>query len=86
MLWFHYWLFHIVLFFNIFFLLKFGKTALHFAALNGFEQIVKILIEHGSNVHLQNIVFIFFFFYFHFYFFVFLIFVVLWFIIGCFVL
>ena len=30
------------------------------AAWKGFEQIVKILVEHGSNVHLQNTVFIFF--------------------------
>ena len=54
------WLYCVILillcccFFNNFFLLKFGKTALHFAALNGFEQIVKILVEHGSNVHLQD--------------------------------
>ena len=39
-------------------------TALHIAAEEGFEQIVKFLIEHGSNVHLQDQVFIFFFFFF----------------------
>ena len=36
-------------------------TALHIAAWKGSEQIVKILIEHGSNVNLQNKVFIFIF-------------------------
>ena len=37
-------------------------TALHYAAsFDGFEQVVKILIEHGSNVKLQNSVLIFFF-------------------------
>ena len=56
-----------------FFLLKDGVTALHIAAWNGFEQIVKILIEHGSNVGLQTKVLIFFSFGFHFHFFVFLI-------------
>ena len=34
------------------------------AAGNGFEQIVKILIEYGSNVHLQDKVFNFLFFFF----------------------
>ena len=48
-------------FLNNFFLLKNGMTALHLAAAKGFEQIVKILLEKGSNVHLQNRVFIFFF-------------------------
>ena len=43
---------------NFFLLLKNGKTALHFAASRGFEQIVEILIEHGSNVNLQDKVFI----------------------------
>ena len=52
-------------------MLKFGLTALHSAALSGFEQIVKILVEHGSNIHIQNEVFVFFFFDFDFYFFVF---------------
>ena len=33
-----------------FFLLKDGQTALHYAAFYGFEQIVKILVEHGANV------------------------------------
>ena len=55
-------------FFNNFFLLKDGWTALHIAAGNGFEQIVKILIEHGSNVNLQTKVFIFLFFSFFFFF------------------
>ena len=43
-----------VLFFNNFFLLKDGWSALHIAAWNGFEEIVKILVEHGSNVDLQT--------------------------------
>ena len=38
-------------------------TALHKGAHKGFEQIVKILLEHGSNVNLQDQVFIFFFFF-----------------------
>ena len=46
-----------------FFLLKDGWTALQGAVEKGFEQIVKILVEHGSNVHLQTKVFIFFFFF-----------------------
>ena len=50
-----------ILFSTTFFLLKYGKTALHYAAEKGFEQIIKILIEHRSNIHLQNKVFIFFF-------------------------
>ena len=50
-----------ILFLTTFFLLKGGKTALHAAAYRGSEQIVKILLEHGSNVHLQDTVFIFFF-------------------------
>ena len=45
-----------------FFSLKYEDTALHIAAYNGFEQIVKILVEHGSNVHLQDKVFSFSFF------------------------
>ena len=49
-------------FFNNFFLLKYGWTALYTAAVKGFEQIVKFLVEHGSNVDLQTKVFIFFFF------------------------
>ena len=36
-------------------------TALHFAAFKGFEEIVKILVEHGANVNLQTTVLIFFF-------------------------
>ena len=36
-------------------------TALHSAAWNGFEEIVKILIEHGSDVNIQDKVLIFFF-------------------------
>ena len=49
-------------FFNNFFLLKDGETALYLAADKGFEQIVKILVEHGSNLDLQINVFDFFFF------------------------
>ena len=55
-----------ILFLTTFFLLKNGMTALHLAAFNGFEQIVKILIEHGANVHLQDQL-VFFFFDFHFF-------------------
>ena len=50
-----------VLFLNNFFLLKYGWTALHCAAEKGFGQIVKILVEHGSNLDLQTKVLIFFF-------------------------
>ena len=50
-------------FFNNFFLLKTGMTALHFAASRGFEEVVKILIEHGSNINIQSKVFIFIFFF-----------------------
>ena len=61
-----------VLFLTTFFLLKNGITALHKAAYGGFKQqekeegdrpnIVKMLVEHGSNVDLQDpIVLIFFF-------------------------
>ena len=42
-----------------FFLLKDGRAALHIAARNGFEKVVKILVEHGSNVLLQDTVLIF---------------------------
>ena len=42
--------------FNKFFLLKNGCTVLHCAAWKGFEQIVKLLIEHGSIVNLQDAV------------------------------
>ena len=72
--WVHYWLFHVdsewlgcvifILFFfflTTFFLLKYGMTALHRAAGLGFEQIVKILVEHGSNLDLQTSVLIFIF-------------------------
>ena len=54
-----------ILFLTTFFLLKYGGTALHLAAEEGFEQIVKILIEHRSNINIQNKVFIFFFFFFN---------------------
>ena len=37
-------------------------TALHYAVRQRFEQIVKILVEHGSNMDLQDRVLIFFFF------------------------
>ena len=50
-----------ILFLNNFFLLKDGDTALHCAAWKGFEQIVKLLVEHGANLDLQSQVFIFFF-------------------------
>ena len=50
-----------VLFFNIIFFVKGGRTPLHVAAAKGFEQIVKIFIEHHANVNLQNKVFSFFF-------------------------
>ena len=49
-------------FLTTFFLLKNGWTALHYAADRGFEQIVKILVEHRSNINIQTKVFIFFFF------------------------
>ena len=56
-------------FFHNFFFVKNGKTALHYAfAERGFEQIVKILVEHGSNVQFQDQVLIFLFFDFSFYF------------------
>ena len=86
LLWVHCWLFHVVdcewlccvifilflfFFLTTFFLLKRGMTALHFAAFRGFKEIVKILIEHGSNVDFQRNVLIFFFFDFDFYFFCF---------------
>ena len=62
-----------VLFFKNSFLkkkfLKFGWTPLHFAAAKGFEQIVKIFIEHHANVNIQNQVFSFFFFFLIFFFF-----------------
>ena len=64
--------FDFILFLTTFFLLKGGLTTLHCAAREGFEQIVKILIEHGSNVDLQDTVFIFFFY------------LLLWFIVGLF--
>ena len=56
-----YFVFVLIFLKQLSFLLKYGTTALHYAAFNGFEQIVKILIEHGSNVNLQTDVFIFFF-------------------------
>ena len=36
------------------FFVKSGWIALHYAAEKGSEEIVKILIEHGSNVNLQD--------------------------------
>ena len=36
---------------------KYGKTALHLAAYSGFEEILKILIESGSDIDLQDKVF-----------------------------
>ena len=71
-------------------MLKYGLTVLHIAAHNPSEQIVKILIEHGANVHLQDQVFIFFFFDFdfNFYFLVFSHFFICCcdFLVGCFML
>ena len=52
-----------ILFLTTFFLLKNGMTALHIAAFKGFEQIVKILVDHGANFDLQEKVLIFFFFF-----------------------
>ena len=40
-------------------LFKYGETALHFTAQEGFEEIVKILIEHRSNINIRTKVFIF---------------------------
>ena len=37
-----------------------GNTPLHYAADEGFEEIMKILVEHGANIDLQNEVLIFF--------------------------
>ena len=54
-------LFLYCVFFLNFFLLKDGSTALHFAAAKGFEQIAKLLLVHGSNIHHQDKVLIFFF-------------------------
>ena len=49
-------------FFNFLFV-KNGATALHFATSKGFEQVIKILVEHRSNIiDLQDKVFIFLFF------------------------
>ena len=66
-------IFCFVLFFfeQFFFLLKYGWTALHSAADEGFVEIVKILIEHGSSINLQNQVLISLFFFFDFLFFLF---------------
>ena len=66
-------LFCFVLFSQLFFV-KGGRTALHFAAQCGFEEVVKILIEHGSNIDLQDQVLILFYF---------LIFIYLWLIVSC---
>ena len=41
--------------------MKYGRTALHRAAYYGFEEIVKILLEHGANGDLQEEVLIFLF-------------------------
>ena len=46
---------------NVSFLLKDGATALHKAAEKGFEEIMKILLEHGANPDLQDKVLIFLF-------------------------
>ena len=47
-------------FFLNFFLLKYGCAPLHHAAVAGFKEIAKILIEHGSNINIQTNVLIFF--------------------------
>ena len=46
-------------FFQTSFYVQNGWGPLHAAASKNFEKVVKILIEHGSNMHLQNKVFIF---------------------------
>ena len=43
----------ILFFFEIFFF-KGGWTPLHVAAVKGFEEIIKIFIEHRANVNIQN--------------------------------
>ena len=43
-------------------------TVLHIAAERGFQEIVKILIEHGSNIDLQDKVFLFSFSFYSFFF------------------
>ena len=48
-----------VLFFNNFLFVKYGQSALHKAASNGWKQVVKTLVENGANIHLQSKVFIF---------------------------
>ena len=55
-------LFFYFLIFFFFFYQKNGRTPLSIAAERGFEEVVKILIEYGSNIDLQDKVFIFFFF------------------------
>ena len=68
LLWLNSWLcsccviFCSVLFFLSVLFVKDGMTPLHKAADNSFEGIAKILIEHGSNVDLQDNVFDFLFF------------------------
>ena len=57
-------MFCVLCFFEILFFFKDGWTPLHVAAENGFEEIVKIFIEHRANVNIQNKVFSFFFFFF----------------------
>ena len=63
----------------ILFFFKYGEAVLHKAAEKGFEDIVKVLLEHGATVDIREQVLIFFFFfvnfsfsfYFFFYFFFF---------------
>ena len=57
--------FFVLLFFfvNKFFLLRMERPLFTYAAEKGSEQIVKILIEHRSNINIQTKVFIFFFFF-----------------------
>ena len=49
--------FILFLFLTFLFIFKDGDTPLHMAAFHGFEEIVKIFIEHGANVNIQNKVF-----------------------------
>ena len=72
----------ILFFLTTFFLLKNGMTALHKAASYGFEVIVKNLVEHGSDIDLQDTVFIFIFFSFLFFSFLFFCFLTFLFIVG----
>ena len=56
LIFFSFFFFIIIIHLNFFFV-KSGQTALHKAAFGGFEEVVKHLIEHGSNVNLRDEVF-----------------------------